>query len=151
MFESAEKAKGPSGGALAMGFLGQTLLASIGVLIGSYPVFRAVEMKLLEHGTEQSPALWAWRWAAIAIPVILGFTVGYRVQLARPGAFVTGRFVWTIPSLRFPHDFVGAVSSFSISGAIDEILREGGGLEMFVGSVCYSLGVIKAHSKANAA
>jgi hypothetical protein len=147
MFESAAPEK-PSrgGGPAAIHFLGQQILATIGSLVLSYPIFRAGEMEFLKSG-EDDAAVWAWRWVALLIPVAIGFVLGFCVQGIRPSAYVVGRFVAIIPTLWFIKDFASAISSLTFSGAVATTLRDAGGLEMWVGAVFYSIGLHWRHRR----
>lgn len=141
MFESiAPRTRARSGGSTALYFLGQQALATIGPLIASYPIFRVVEMTFLEK-SEDGPAVWVWRCAALLLPAVAGLVLGFWIQGAWASAHLVARFVAIIPTLWFIKDFVSTVSTLTFSGAVATTLRDAGGLEMWIGSIFYSIGL----------
>jgi hypothetical protein len=147
MFDNVIKPQTPSVFSRVMQFLGQELLAMIGVAIVSYPIFRAGEMALQEHGsTKESTLLWAWWWIATLIPIAIGFAAGHSVQAAWPDANVTGRFVGILPAIIFIHDLAGAFATLPSSMALETTLS-GGAPELYFGAILYSFGVARARRK----
>ncbi len=132
-----------------MQFLAQQFFAPIGTLLVSYPIFRSIEMRFLQHGGDEDIGVWAWRWTAIILPVLVGFRIGLFIQDTWPSAHLTGRFVGVIPTLWFVKDFAAAVSSLSYVQALDTTLRDAGGLEMWIGAVFYGFGLEWAYRRNN--
>jgi len=147
MFEDVNNPQPPSVFIRLMQFLGQELLATIGVAIASYPIFRGVEMALQEHGgKEENALLWAWWWVATFIPSSIGFAAGHSVEAAWPAPQKTGRYVAILPALMFVRDLAGAFSTLSSTMALETTLS-GGAPELYFGGIGYSLGIIHAHRR----
>ena len=150
MFESKPyEPESPGGGTLAMQFLAQQAFAPIATLVVSYPIFGSVEMKFLEKGGEEDPAVWVWRWIAIILPVIFGLGIGFRVQAKWPSAYLTGRLVGILPTLIFLYDFVESLSSFSFALAVNMYLDDAGQLEIWLGAIFYGIGIEWARRRQN--
>jgi hypothetical protein len=123
----------PARGWLVIHFLAQQLLVTFELLLA-----RRVSL----YHTSDLP----WYRQAI-IPVVLGFSAGYVVQIAWKNAYFTGRFVWILPALLFALELADFASQYAFSTTIAHLLNWPLTAELMVGAIAYSLGITAAHSQ----
>jgi hypothetical protein len=132
------------GGAEALSFLAQQTVATLGTAVLTYPVYLNVEVALRPSG---DALVSLWRWAALLLPMIVGFGIGFGAERIWPKVYRSGQFVWVLPVIWFFWMFARTLSDFPFSKSVDICLADAGGLEMTIGACCYSVGVIVAHRR----
>lgn len=134
----------PSGGVLAMLFVGQIVGSAAFSLVLSYLTTLQFEQYVIQNES----AVWLFRRIALVVPMAIGFALGWGVGTGWPWARPSGRFVWIFPSVWFAFTFFRVARTFSVPGAINEAIADGGALDMWLGTCFYSVGVVCSSRRA---